>query len=189
MYSAYKLNKHGDIILTWYTHFLIWNQPIVPYSIITFGSWPTYRFLRRQIRWCGILITVTVFPQLVVIHTVKGFCLVNKAEVGVFLEFSCFFYDPMDIGNLISASFAFSKSSLNLRNFTVQVLLKTCLENYFGSMWDDCNCLVVEHSLKLPFFGIGMKTTFPVLWPLLWFPNLLAYWLQHYNSIIFKDLK
>ena len=57
------------------------------------------------------------FPQFVVIHTVKGFSIVNKAEVDVFLEFSCFFYDPFDVANLISGSFAFSKSSLNIWNF------------------------------------------------------------------------
>ena len=77
------------------------------------------------------------FPQLVVIHTVKGFGIVNKAEVDVFLELSCFFDDPMDVGNLISGSSAFSKSSLNTRKFTVQVLLKPDLENfehYFASV-------------------------------------------------------
>ena len=62
------------------------------------------------------------------IHTVKGFYMVNKAEVGIVLEFSWFFYDPVDDGNLISGSSAFSKSSLNIRNFTVHVLSKTCLE-------------------------------------------------------------
>ena len=61
--------------------------------------------------------------------------------------------------------------------------------NYFGNMWDESNCVVAEHSLKSPFFGIAMKTTFPVLWPLLSFPNLLAYWEQHFHSIIFQDLK
>jgi len=70
------------------------------------------------------------FSQFVVIHTVKGFGVVNKAEVYVFLEFSCFFYDPMDVGNLISGSSAFSKSSLNIWKFTVHVLLKPSLENF-----------------------------------------------------------
>ena len=65
------------------------------------------------------------FPQFVVIHTVKGFGVVNKAEVDVFLEYSCFFDDPIDVGNLISASFAFSKTSLNIWKFSVHVLLKT----------------------------------------------------------------
>jgi len=64
------------------------------------------------------------FPQFVVIHTVKGFGIVKKAEIDVFLELSCFFDDPMDVGNLISGSFAFSKSSMNIWKFTVHVLLK-----------------------------------------------------------------
>ena len=63
------------------------------------------------------------FPQFIVIHTVKGFGIVNKAEVDVFLEFSCFFYDPTDVGNLISGSSAFSKSSLNIWMFSVHILL------------------------------------------------------------------
>ena len=67
------------------------------------------------------------FSQFVVIHTVKGFGIVNKAEVDVFLEFSCFFCDPVDVGNLISGSSAFSKSSLNIWKFTVHVLLKSGL--------------------------------------------------------------
>ena len=80
------------------------------------------------------------FPQFVVIHTVKGFGVVNKAEVDVFLELSCFFDDPVDVGNLISGSSAFSKTSLNIWKFTVHVLLKPGLQNfkhYFASMWDD----------------------------------------------------
>ena len=70
------------------------------------------------------------FPQFVVIHTVKSFGIVNKAEVDVFLELSCFFDDPTDVGNVISGSSAFSKSSLNIWKFTVHVLLKPGLENF-----------------------------------------------------------
>ena len=70
------------------------------------------------------------FPQFVVIHTVKGFGIINKAEVDVFLELSCFFDDPVDIGNLTSGSSAFSKSTLNIWKFTVQGLLKPGLENF-----------------------------------------------------------
>ena len=80
------------------------------------------------------------------IHTVKGFGIVNKAEVDVFLELSCFFNDPADIGNLISGSSAFYKSSLNIWNFMVSILLKLGLENfehYFASVYDECNCVVV----------------------------------------------
>ena len=70
------------------------------------------------------------FPQFIVIHTVKGFGIVNKAEVGAFLELSCYFSDPTDVGNLISGSFAFSKSNLNIWKLTVHVLLKPGLENF-----------------------------------------------------------
>ena len=68
------------------------------------------------------------FPQFIVIHTVKGFGIVNKAEIDVFLELSCFFHDPADVGNLISGSSAFSKTSLNIRKFMVHILLKPGLE-------------------------------------------------------------
>ena len=77
------------------------------------------------------------FPQFIVIHTVKGFGIVNKAEIDVFLEASCFFDDPENVGNLISGSSAFSETSLNIRKFMVHVLLKPGLENfehYFTSM-------------------------------------------------------
>ena len=70
------------------------------------------------------------FPQFIVIHTVKGFGIVNKAEIDVFLELSCFFNDPTDVGNLISGSSAFSKSSLNIWKFMVHILLKPGLENF-----------------------------------------------------------
>ena len=86
------------------------------------------------------------FPQFVVIHTVKGFGVVNKAKVDVFLELSCIFNDPADVVNLISGSSAFSKSSLNIWKFTVHILLKPGLENFehsFASMGDECNCSVV----------------------------------------------
>ena len=84
------------------------------------------------------------FPQFGVIHTVKAFAIVNKVDV--FLEFSCFFDDAVDVGNLISGSSDFSKSSLNIWNFMVHILLKPDLENfehYFACMSDECNCEVV----------------------------------------------
>ena len=127
------------------------------------------------------------FPQFIVIHTVKGFGIVNKAEIDVFLELSCFFDNPVDVGNLISGSSAFSKTSLNIWKLTVHVLLKPGLENfvhYFARVWDKCNCVVVW-----AFFGIAFlrdwneNELFPVLWPLLSFPNLMAYWVQRFHSI------
>ena len=120
------------------------------------------------------------FPQFIVFHTVKGFGIVNKAEIDAFLELPCFFDDPVDVGNLISGSSAFPKTSLNIWKFTGHVLLKPGLGNfqhYFTSMWDECNCAVVW-----AFFGTvflwdwNENWPFPVLWPLLSFPNLLTYW-------------
>ena len=128
------------------------------------------------------------FPQFVVIRSVKGFGIINKAEIDVFLEVSCLFYEPTDVSNLISGSSAFFKSSLNIWKFTVHVMLKPGLENfyYFASMWYECNYATVW-----TFFGTALlwnwngNWPFLVLWPLLSFPNLLAYWVQHFNSIIF----
>ena len=84
--------------------------------------------------------------QFIVIHTVKGLGIVNKAEIDVFLELSCFFNDPADVGNLIPGSSAFSKTSMNIRKFVVHALLKPGLENfehYFTSVSDECNCAVL----------------------------------------------
>ena len=96
------------------------------------------------------------FLQFVVIYTVKSFGIVSEAEVGVFLELSCFFCDPMDVGNLISGSSAFSKYSVNIWNFMVHVLLKPGLENfedYFvNSVWDECNCEVIWAFFGIAFF-------------------------------------
>ena len=80
-------------------------------------------------RWSGIPISFRIF-QFIVIHTVKGFGIVNKAEIDVFLEVSCLFDDPADVGNLISGSSAYFKTNLNIWKFTVHVLLKPGLENF-----------------------------------------------------------
>ena len=188
MYSAYKLNKQGDNIQPWHTPFQIWNQSVIPCPVLTVASWPAYRFLRRQATLSVISISWRIF-HFVMIHTIKGLGIVNKAEVDVFPELSCFFHDPTDVGNLISGSSAFSKSSLNIWKFMFHILLKAGLENfehYFASMWDESNCVVLW-----TYFGIALLWDwneiwpFPVLWPLLSFPNLLAYWVQHFHSITF----
>ena len=133
------------------------------------------------------------FPQFIVTHMVKGFGIVNRSEIDVFLELSCFFNDAVDFGNLISGSSAFSKCSLNIWKFTVHVLLKPALENvehYFTSVWDECNCAVVWAFLGIAFiWDWNENGPFPVLWPLLSFPKLRACWVQHCHSIIFQDLK
>ena len=87
-----------------------------------------------------------IFQHFIVIHTVKGFGIVNKAEIDVFLELFCFFEDAADVGNLISGSSAFSKTSLNIWKFTVHVLLKPRLEHFeqdFTGVRDECSCAIV----------------------------------------------
>ena len=137
----------------------------------------------------GLVLPWRIFHSFFVIHTVKGFGIVNKAELDVFLELSWFFDVPADVGNLTSGSFAFSKSSVNFWNFIAHVLLKPGLENfehYFASMWDECNCAVVWTFFDFAFlWDWNENWPFPVLCPLLSFQNLLGYWLQHFHSIIF----
>ena len=115
------------------------------------------------------------FPQFVVIHTVKGFGIVNKADIDFFWN-SCFFDNPMDIGNLISGSSTFSKTSLNIWKFMGYVLLKPHLQNfepYSTNVWDECNCVIVWTFFGTAFLcGWNENWPFPVLWPLLSFPNL-----------------
>ena len=127
-------------------------------------------------------------PQFLVIHTVKGFRVVNELDryfSGILLLFQwsnrCY--------NLIFDSSAFSKLSLNIWKFLVHILIKPGsknFEHYFAGIWNECNCVVIW-----TFFGIAFLSDwnedwpFPVLWPLLSFPNLLSYWVQHFHSIIF----
>ena len=129
MYSAYKLNKQGDNIQPWHTLFPIWNQSIVPCPVLTVPSLPAYRFLKRQVRWSGIPISFQNFLPFLVIHTFKGFGIVNKAEIDVFLELSCFFDDPADVGHLISGSSAFSKTSY------LEVHSSRIAEAWLGEFW------------------------------------------------------
>ena len=125
--------------------------------------------------------------------------IVNEAEVDDFLEFCCFFYDPVDVGNLISGSPAFSKSILNIRKFLVHILLKPSLKNLehdFASMWDECHCAVSWAFFGLTFrflskskaflWGWNENWPFPVLWPLLSFPNLLAYEYSTFTASSFR---
>ena len=136
------------------------------------------------------------FPQFIVTHTVKGFSIVNKAEIDVFLELSCFFHDPADVDNLISGSScffhdpadvdnlisgssAFSKTRLNIWKFTVHILLKPALENfehYFASVRDECKWVVVWVLFGIAFlWNWNENWHLPVLWPLQSFPNLLVH--------------
>ena len=126
------------------------------------------------------------------IHTVKVFGTVNNAEVHVFLELSCFLDDPLNVGNLISGSSAFSKSSLNIWKFMVHELLKPGLENfehYFTGVWDECNCVIVW-----TFFGMAFlwdrneNWPFLVLWPLLFskFAGILSVALSQHHLLGFE---
>ena len=130
MFSANKLNKQGDNIWYWCTPCPIWSQPIV-----TSSSNCCFLTCTQISQETGKVVCYSHFfqnfPQFVVIHTVEGFRLINEVEVDVFLEFSCFFNDPVDVGNLIYGFSAFSKSSLNILKFSVQVLLKPSLETFF----------------------------------------------------------
>ena len=101
--------------------------------------------------------------------------------------------DPANVVNLISGSSTFSKSSFNIWKFSVHILLKPGLENfeyYLSSLWDEYNCVVVWTFFDIAFlWDWNENWPFPVLWPLLSFPNLLAYWVHHFHNIIFQDLK
>ena len=127
------------------------------------------------------------FPQFIVIHTVKGFGIVKKAEIDVFLELSCFFDDLADVGNLISGFSAFSKTSLNIWKFMVHILLKSGLdhfEHYFTIVWDECNCAVVWAIFGIAFLcDWNENWPFPVLWPLLSFPNLFRIVYSFYLNV------
>ena len=144
MCSAYKLNKQGDNIQPWRTPFLIWNQTVSPCLLLNCCFLTCIQISQQAGQ------VVLVFPSLefstVCCDLHKGFGVINKAEVDVFLVFSCFFDDPTDIGYLISGSSAFSKSILKIWKFMVHILLKPGLENferYFASVWDECNWCVV----------------------------------------------
>ena len=136
MYSAYKLNKQGDN--TALTNSFSYLEPVC----CSMSSSKCYFLTCIQISQgaCQVVCYSPLFqnfPQFTVIHTVKGFGIINKAEIDVFPELSCCFDDPADIGNLISGSSAFSETSLNIWNFMIHLLLKRGLENfehYFTSM-------------------------------------------------------
>ena len=188
MYSAYKLNKQADSIQPWPTPFLIWNQSVDLWQVLSAASWLTYKVLMRQVTWSGIPISLRIFYSLLW-FTVRGFSIINEEEVDVFLEFACFLYDPMNVGNLISDSSAFSKPTLYIWKSLVQVQLKSSLKDFdhhCASMWNEYN-----RAVAWAFFGIVLlwdrneNWPFQVLWPLLSFPNLLTYWVQHFNSITF----
>ena len=134
------------------------------------------------------------FPQFIVIHTVEGFGIVNKAEIDVFLELSCFLDGPariLAIWSLVPLPF------LKPAWTHLEVYCSCTAEAWFGefwdyftSVWDECNCPVVWAFFEIAFLrDWNANWSFPVLWPLLSFPNLLTYWVQNFHSIIFQNLK
>ena len=148
------------------------------------ASWLSYMFLRRHIWWSGIRMSLRIFYSCD--SQSESSSLWSRS--GCFSGIPCFFYDPTDIGSLISGSSAFSKSCLYIWKFSVHVLQKLSLKDFehnltITSTWNECNCMVVW-----TFFGIALLLDWneswpsPILWPLLSFPNLLTRW--QINSLI-----
>ena len=132
------------------------------------------------------------FPQFVVIHTVRGFSIVNEAEEHVFLEYSCFFSYPVDVGNLISGSSAFSKPSLYVFKFLVHVMLKFSLKDFeynLTGMQNESNFTVVCTFFGTAFFVIRMKTDLFQSCGHCWVLQICWHWVKHSNSLIFQDFK
>ena len=129
------------------------------------------------------------FPQFVMIHIAKGFSVVNETEIDIFLEFPCFIYDSVNIGNLISGSCAFSKPSLDIWKFLVCIMLKPSMQDFkhnHASMGDECNCPMVSTFFSTTLLGNWDEDSpFPVLRPLLGLPDLLTYSMQHPVGNIF----
>ena len=168
----------------WYTPFPIWNQYVVPCLVLLLPDLHMDQEASQMV-WYSHLFKN--FSQSIVIHIVKGFGIVSKTEVDVFLELSCFFDDLTDVGNLVSGSSAFSKSSFNIWKFMVYLLLPGLenFEHYFATMWDECNCVVFWAFFGSSFlWDLNENWPFPVLWLLLSFPHLLTYWVHHFYSII-----
>ena len=173
MCSACGLNKQGDSRQPCHTPFSILNQLVVLYRVLTVAFWPTYRFLRRQVRWSGIPISLRVFHS----HDPYSQRFLCSRWNKIFLKSPCFFYNPANVGNLISSSSSFSKPSLDIWNFLIHIILKPRIQDFkhnLTSTGDECNCPMIS-----TFFGAALLGNwdedwpFPVLWPLLGLPDLL----------------
>ena len=142
MYTSFKFNKQGDNIQPWCIPFLICSS--VSCSNCSFLTCIQISQEAGKMVWYSNLFRNS--PQFLVIHKVKRFSIVNKAEVDGFMESPCFFYDSVEVDNLISGSSASSKSTLYIWKLSVHVLLKPSLkdfEYYLASMWNVCNCTLV----------------------------------------------
>ena len=173
MCSACGLNKQGDSRQPCHTPFSILNQLVVLYRDLTVAFWPTYRFLRRQVRWSSIPISLRVFHS----HDPYSQRFLCSRWNKIFLKTPCFFYNPANVGNLISSSSSFSKPSLDIWNFLIHIILKPRIQDFkhnLMSTGDECNCPMIS-----TFFGAALLGNwdedwpFPVLWPLLGLPDLL----------------
>ena len=173
---AYRLNKQSDSRHPCCTPFSILSQSVVSYRVLTAASWPACRFLSGQVRWSGYSHLSKSFPVCHDPH--KGSSIVNETEIDIFLKFSCFLYNPVSVGNLISSFSSFSKSSLAIWNFLVHILLKPSMQDFkhdLISKGDECNCPMIS-----TFFGTTLLGNwdedwpFSVLWLLLGLPDLLT---------------
>ena len=186
IYCAYKLNKQGDNIQYSFPSL----EPVHCCISVSNSCFLTCIHASQETSemvWYSHLFKN--LPQFVVMHTVKDFCISQWSRSSCFSGILLpFFYDPSYFGNLISDSSAYSKSCLNIWKFLVHVLLKPSMENfehYFASMWNEYNYAVAWTFFDTVFlWDWNENWPFPVLWSLLDFPNLLLYWLQHFNSII-----
>ena len=142
-------------------------------SNCSFLTWIRISQEADQVVWYSHLFQT--FPQFIVIHTIKAFGILHKAEIDIFLELSCIFDNPVGVGNLISGSSAFSKTSMNIWKFTVYVLLKPGLQNfehYLTSLWDECNCAVVWAFFRgYPTLFISFTTRKPNKFSWWWYKN------------------
>ena len=193
MYSACKLNKQGDSIQPWHIPFQFWTSPMFHVSVSDCCFLTCIQVSQEAGKVVWYSHVFKNLPQFVVIHTVEGFRIVNEAEVDVFLKFPYFFYDPADVGNLISDSSAFSKSSLYAWTFSVHVLLKPTLKDfecYLVSMWNEYSSVVVWTIIwHCPSVGLDWELTFssPVaIAEFSKFPGILSAALSQYHPLGFE---
>ena len=154
MCSAYRLNKQGDSKQPCHTAFSILNHSLVPYRVLTVASWHAYRFLRRQVRWSGVPISLRAFHSFSWSTLSKA--LVHETEIDVFLKFPCFLYNPANVGNLISSSSSFSKLCLDSWKFLVHIMLKPSMQDFkhdLTSMGDEYKWLVVSTFFSTTLLG------------------------------------
>ena len=185
MYSAYKLNNQADNIQPWLNSFPNFEPVRCPCPVLTVASWPAYRFLRRLVRG----LTFPSFQESSIVCCDLPSQRLQHSQWSRSRYFSGIFYDPTDVDNWISGSPDFSKASLYIWKFSVHVLLKPSLKDFeydLASSWNECNCVVVwTFFYTALLWNWNENWHFPVLRPLLGFPNLLAYWVQNFKSIIF----